>query len=233
MAWANSVPWLTPRKHSQLSRFERQYPSLSGWVYIKWIYASDWVQTWKQLIESSLLQPRQARSSTSAPARRAGRRGRNTSPPSTGRTRWLSSGRDWRWRCGCMTNFRRCTPFRLVLEINFKISWRSFIEDWTSSGNRFRWSPRHRRWSWEENLCEGISQWQIYSPLNAKFISENSHRFKYFARNNQRKIQINKYLFTCKSIHFSISPTFSEIRGWLARKGKDFVNFSTKTLRWN
>ena len=170
--------------------------------YISNKYASDWVQTWKQLIESSPLQPRQARSSTSAPARRAGRRGRNTSPPSTGRTRWLSSGRDWRWRCGCMTNFRRCTPFRLVLEINFKISWRSFIEDWTSSGNRFRWSPRHRRWSWEENLCEGISQWQIYSPLNAKFISENSHRFKYFARNNQRKIQINKYLFTCNVYTF-------------------------------
>ena len=49
----------------------------------------------------------------------------------------------------------------------------------------------------EKRIFVKVSRRQISSPLKAKFISENSHRFKYFARNNQRKIQINKYLFTC------------------------------------
>ena len=65
------------------------------------------------------------------------------------------------------------------------------IEDWRRRGNRSRRGSRHRRWSWEKRLRQGnshSSKCPVDNKILAILFSENSHRFKFFTRNHQRKI---------------------------------------------
>ena len=149
--------------------------------------------------------PRQRRtkSSTSALGKSRERRGRNTWLPSTAHIRWLSSGRGWRLRCGCTTNFRRFAKFRSYKHftlyedqsIIFIIIW----SDWTGSGNRFGRSARYRRGFGEESLYQGIYYWWLIKLQSMRCYLCVFQKILMDSNSSQEIINVgfvkNKYLF--------------------------------------